>query len=102
MIHLIGWIGNIGFIFGVYLLGKKQIIGWYCNLLGNMMYLWQAVLMNNSALIWLSIGLAILNLKGIRAWKEKKDIEITDAEIEFTCDLIDGYDKEDEWKWEDK
>jgi hypothetical protein len=68
MLEIIGWIGNIGFISGVIWLSKKSILGWYANILGNVMYLWQAALMNNMSLVWLSAGLIVLNLYGIYKW----------------------------------
>lgn len=64
----LGWIGNIFFIYGVYALGKKQTRGFYFNAFANLLYAWQSVLMNNIPLFWLSIGLIVLNLKGIYEW----------------------------------
>jgi len=71
IIPIIGWIGNVFFIFGVYALGEKQIIGFYANSIANLLYIWQSILMNNSSLLWLSIGLIILNIKGIYQWSKK-------------------------------
>lgn len=72
---ILGWIGNILFIHGVYNLGKKNISGFYTNGIGNGLYLIQAFILNNNPLIWLSIGLIILNIKGIIEWRkdEKKN-----------------------------
>lgn len=71
---ILGWIGNILFIYGVYALGKKRIIGFYANTFANLLYFAQAIIMNNNPLIWLSIGLGYLNVKGIIEWRkdEKK------------------------------
>lgn len=70
MIDYIGWIGNVFFLWGVYALGKKNILGFYANSIGNALYLWQAVIMNNPALMWLSIGLVMLNIKGVLEWRK--------------------------------
>ena len=75
IILILGWIANILFIHGVYSLGKKKIIGFYSCSVANTLYIIQAFIMNNNPLIWLSIGLIILNIKGIIEWRkdEKKN-----------------------------
>lgn len=72
---IIGWIANISFGYGVYSLGKKKIIGFYTCVIGNILYGIQAFIMSNSPLVWLSISLTILNIKGIIEWRkdEKKN-----------------------------
>lgn len=69
---ILGHIGNVFFLGGVYSLGKKKMYGWYSNILGNLLYAIQAYLMNNTPLIWLSVGLIILNFKGAWEWKNAK------------------------------
>ena len=64
----LGWIGNVFFILGVYMLGDKNIKGFYLNTIANILYAYQSILMQNQALLWLSVGLAILNIKGIYQW----------------------------------
>ena len=71
--QLLGWIGNIFFILGVYMLGDKNIKGFYLNTIANILYIYQSILMHNPALLWLSIGLAILNIKGIYQWIKYND-----------------------------
>lgn len=66
--QLLGWAGNILFIWGVYALGNKNIKGFYANALANLFYVVQSILMNNPSLLWLSIGLLILNIKGVYSW----------------------------------
>ena len=68
MINILGWIGNVLFIYGVYALGKKNVHGFYFNSFANLLYAWQSIIMNNNALFWLSIGLIILNVKGVIEW----------------------------------
>lgn len=70
MTQILGWIANILFFGGVYALGKKNIIGFYCNGIANILYIWQSIMMNNIALLGLSIGLVILNIKGILEWRK--------------------------------
>lgn len=67
---ILGWVGNCLFLSGVYALGKKRIVGFYLNCIANILYLMQAIIMNNSPLLWLSLGLAILNVKGIIEWRK--------------------------------
>ena len=68
----VGWIANVFFIYGVYALGNKNVKGFYSNALANVLYLGQSYLMHNSALFWLSLGLIILNIKGIINWRLSK------------------------------
>ena len=70
MTEILGWISNLFFIYGVYAIGKRNIYGFYSNSIANLLYAWQSILMNNSALFWLSIGLIVLNLKGIYEWRK--------------------------------
>lgn len=65
---ILGWIGNVLFIYGVYAIGIKEINGFYANILANICYAIQAIRMKNISLYWLSIGLVGLNTKGIIEW----------------------------------
>ena len=91
----LGWIGNVFFILGVYMLGDKNIKGFYLNTIANMLYVYQSILMNNQALLWLSIGLAILNIKGIYQWRKKSLIEsgLEDAKKGRLVDASEDYSK---------
>jgi len=68
----LGWIGNLFFLWGVYSLGKKNIKGFYYNSIGNILYVVQSLILKNVPLLCLSIGLIILNIKGIVEWTRKK------------------------------
>lgn len=70
LIHILGAIGNIGFFTGVYLLSKKKVYGFHLNILGNLMYVGQAVIMSNYTLLVLSLGLIIINVYGIFEWRK--------------------------------
>ena len=69
MIQVLGWVANIFFIYGVWIIGDKNVKGFYLNALGNLFYAWQAPLTNNHPLFWLSILLIVINLKGIYQWQ---------------------------------
>jgi len=71
LVNLLGWTGNIFFIVGVYLLGEKDVKGFYINSVANALYAVQSIIMNNVPLFWLSIALIILNVKGIYEWRKK-------------------------------
>lgn len=65
---IIGWVGNIFFIYGVYAIGIKKVHGFHCNIVGNFAYMIQGFLLNIPSLIILSIFLMFLNAKGIIEW----------------------------------
>lgn len=66
----LGWVANVFFILGVYILGNKNVNGFYLNAIANFLYIIQAIYMHNTALLWLSIGLIFLNLKGVYEWRK--------------------------------
>ena len=69
----LGWIGTLLFVYGVWAVGKKYVIGFYTNALANICYVVQSIILNNPPLFWLSILLIVLNLKGIYEWQFKND-----------------------------
>jgi len=69
--QLLGWIGTLLFFYGVYALAIKRSHGFLINILANIAYGIQAILMNNWALLVCSIGLAFVNLYGIYNWRTK-------------------------------
>lgn len=71
--NTIGWVANVFCIYGVYAIGNKNIVGFYSTIIANILYVTQSYLMNNSALLWLSLVLIILNIKGIINWRKKDD-----------------------------
>jgi len=68
-----GWIGNIFFLWGICMIGNKNIKGFYANILGNFMYIIQSLMLVIPSLFVLSSLLILLNIKAIFCWK-KKDI----------------------------
>ena len=69
--EIVGWIGNICFIIGCWLLARKERKGFYLNTVGNFMYGVQSVIMTNMSLWVLSLLLGAINIYGIIKWKSK-------------------------------
>ena len=76
LILIIGWCGTALFIYGVWIIGNKNVKGFYANGLANLCYMWQSIYTDNHPLFWLSILLIIINLKGIYQWQFKKKHEL--------------------------
>jgi len=68
--NAIGWISNIFFVYGVWAVAKKKTVGFYCNLVGNVLYAIVAIMVNTPSLLWLSILLAGINIYGIYNWSK--------------------------------
>lgn len=104
MVTILGWIANIFFIYGVWIIGDKNVKGFYLNALGNLFYAWQAPLTNNHPLFWLSILLIAINLKGIYQWQFKHNDNAgrqwfkkaqRDAGQKYNSELMKYIDRED-------
>jgi hypothetical protein len=65
---MLGWIGNVGFITGVTLLGQKCRWGFLSCTAGNACYAGQAWAADNYSLLFLSLFLICLNLNAFRKW----------------------------------
>ena len=93
MEQYLGWVGTILFIYGVWAVGVKRIDGFYANAMANLMYVGQSILMNNWPLFWLSIGLIILNIKGVYEWSKKPKVDVlkNNAELRFARSITDLY-----------
>jgi hypothetical protein len=78
MINLIGWLGNIFFILGAIFLAKKWILGWYCQILGNLCYVIYAIMLglDGISLCALSLLLIIINYYGLKKWRNPTWIDI--------------------------
>lgn len=70
---ILGWIGNVGYILGLYYLAnlKKPVPSMWWNVFGNALYVFYAWLLNTPSLIVLSILLIIMNIYGIYKWKKE-------------------------------
>lgn len=73
IIDILGWIGNIGFILGSFLIARKRIEGFFAFSLGNAMYVIIGIILKTSSLWAISIYLLVMNLYGIINWKRKND-----------------------------
>jgi len=69
---IFGWIGNIGFILGLYYLAKmkKPIHSMWWNVFGNALYAIYSILLNTPSLVVLSLLLIVMNLYGVYSWKK--------------------------------
>ena len=74
---IFGWIGNIGYILGLYYLAncKKPIPSMWWNVFGNALYVFYALLLKTPSLVVLSILLIFMNLYGIRKWRKEQEAE---------------------------
>ena len=68
MMSLLGWVGNLGFLYGAFALGKKRMSGWYAQIFANLCYVIQAIYMKNTPLWVVSIVLIGVNVYGIYSW----------------------------------
>lgn len=70
---MLGWIGNIGFIFGAIYLAKGNAIKCAVfNILANLCYVLNSIILYNEPLLALSIGLIVINIFAVRAWLKLK------------------------------
>ncbi|MHA1832311.1 MAG: nicotinamide mononucleotide transporter [Candidatus Helarchaeota archaeon] len=97
IIQLLGWIGTLLFVYGVWILGEKKVIGFYANSIANLLYAWQSIYLNNHPLFWLSIFLIIINLRGIYLWTKKPKLNKIEqmlknkAEKDYAKTMMDFY-----------
>ena len=73
LIQLLGWTSNVLFFYGAWVIGNKNVRGFYYNAIANLLYMWQSVYTYNDPLFWLSLMLIAVNFKGIYQWQFKKD-----------------------------
>jgi hypothetical protein len=68
---IFGWIGNVGYILGLYYLAnkKKPIPSMWWNVFGNTLYVFYSILLHTPSLVVLSVLLIGMNLYGIHKWK---------------------------------
>lgn len=73
MIDLIGWFGNICFVIGAILLGRRNSYGWHYQLLGNFFYVLFSILLGKEgiSLGFLSLLLIGTNIYGLYQWRIK-------------------------------
>lgn len=70
MITLLGWIACAFTCIALYFLGKKDTLGWYYNIIGSALWLTYALMSGQWSLAVVNIIIAILNMKGVIAWRK--------------------------------
>ena len=74
IIDILGWIGNIGFILGAYLIARKNTLGLYAFGMANLIYIIVGLMTQITCLWAISIYLLSMNIYGIINWqKNNKD-----------------------------
>jgi len=68
-VDIIGWIGNIGFLSGAFLLARKSVLGFYGNVIGNFMWEIVGIMLNINSIWLLSLVLLGCNIYGIYQWR---------------------------------
>jgi apolipoprotein N-acyltransferase len=69
MTETLGWIGNIGFIWGCMEMARKHPVrSMIWNLVGNGFYIGMAILLGTPSLFCISLLLFIINCVGIYRW----------------------------------
>ena len=68
----LGWIANIGFIFGSFLIAREKVSGFYWFGLANLIYIFMGILLKTSSLSAISVYLLIMNVYGIIHWRKNK------------------------------
>jgi len=71
--QIYGWIGNLGFILGAILFAKKNKLGFIMQIIANLFYVLQSILMNNFSLLLLSVILILINIYGYFKWNQKRN-----------------------------
>lgn len=71
LIDILGWISNLGFIIGAYLIAKKRVEGFYALALANFGYLIVGIISQITSLWGISVYLLMVNFYGIWNWKRK-------------------------------
>ena len=71
MIKLLGYLASFITILSVYLTGNKNIIIWYLSMFNQCIWGFIGWKTNQPYLIWMAIGLQILNIRGLKKWLKK-------------------------------
>ena len=69
-IDVLGWIGNIGFLVGPYLIARKKVSGFYYFAIANAIYIIIGMYLKTTSLTAISIYLLAMNVYGIINWKK--------------------------------
>jgi len=98
MNDILGWIGNIGFLYGAWAFSQKKLCGWIAQIIANLCYVAQSIAMNNIPLCVISIVLICVNIYGYWSWTKKENKSyinktILDAELKRSQAIMDMYNE---------
>ena len=71
MIKILGYLASFITILSVYLTGNKNISIWYLSIFNQCIWAYIGWETKQYYLIYLAIGLQILNIRGLKKWKTK-------------------------------
>ena len=67
---ILGWVANIGFILGSFLIARKKVSGFAYFGIANGIYIWLGVLFKSSSIVAISVYLLAMNVYGIINWRK--------------------------------
>ena len=70
---ILGWIGNVGFLLGAVYIARNNKTGFYWQIQGNILYLFQGHILHLTSLVILSAILIVINVYGIYHWNKYKN-----------------------------
>lgn len=71
MIKALGYIASFNTVLSVYLTGNKHISIWYISIVNQFIWGYIGYATGQPYLIWMAIGLQILNIRGLRKWSKR-------------------------------
>lgn len=97
--EVLAWSANLLFIYGAVALAKKHITGWHAQILANIFYIFQSIVVKNMPLLALSVILCGVGFCGLYSWtkKPKKVHESSiknHAEHSYLLELLKYYNKD--------
>ena len=98
MNDLLGWIGNIGFLYGAWAFSQKKLSGWIAQIIANLCYVVQSISMDNIPLLTVSIVLICVNIYGYWSWTKKESKSylqkaVQDAESKRSQAIMNMYNE---------
>lgn len=96
---LLAWVANFCFLYGAWALGKKHLSGWVAQILANLFYAIQSIIINNIPLLTVSIVLIGVNLYGFYSWTKQKrpaPRPCNFAEHSYLLEVLKHYDGEEQ------
>ena len=75
LLDIVSWAGFATTLLGVWLVARKQVIGWWCALLSEVLWMWWAAATGGWSLFALSSCLTVLNGYGAIRWHREAKSE---------------------------